>query len=248
LKAQRGEIITGLQVRKALQSLIESRHPCKVKIPDTPFCWDALIARIHNRENSYSLFIDGVAGFEHSRPPFQDRKITLEYTDDRVLFCHFHARVLEPSAQGIWVECPEIIYRMQRRAFHRVKAQGGTEITFHLGTGKRVRAQVRDYSQGGVAFTTEENLVLKSEDHLKELSLRIPEGEDWFTVPIPLAVIRRVDPSAQVGSTLYALEFIGLGETARKRFSQHISETQRLLLRKFKSGPLPMAREEPSKP
>ena len=247
MKAQKGEIITGLRVRKALQSLIDSRHPCTVKIPDTPFCWDALIARIHNQENSQSLFIDGVGGFEHALPPFRERKITLEYSDDQAFFCHFQAWVLKPSAHGIWIECPEIIYRMQRRAFHRVKAQGGTEIIFPLGAGKRIRAQVRDYSQGGVAFTPEENLVLKPEDQLKELSLRIPEEEDWFTVQIPLAVVRRVEPSAHGGMNLYALEFIGLGETAKKRFSQHISETQRLLLRKFKKGPLPMALEEPLK-
>ena len=91
---------------------------------------------------------------------------------------------------------------------------------------------------------TEENLVLKPDDHLKELSLRIPEEEDWFTVQIPLAVVRRVEPSAQNGRNLYALEFIGLGETAKKRFRQHISEIQRLLLRKFKMGPLPMEHQE----
>jgi hypothetical protein len=206
-----------------------------------------LISRIHDQENSHSLFIDGVGGFEHSLPPFQERKITLEYSDDQVFFCHFHAWVLKPSAQGIWAECPEIIYRMQRRAFHRVKAQGGTEIIFPLGAGKSVRAQVRDYSQGGVAFTTEENLVLKPEDRLQELSLRIPKEGDWYIVPIPLAVVRRVEPSVQEGMSLCALEFIGVGEAVRKRFRQHISETQRLLLRKFRKGHPPRALEESSK-
>ena len=72
MKAQKGEIITGLRVRKALQSLIDSRHPCTIKIPDTPFCWDGLIARIHNQDNSQSLFIGGVGGFEDALPPFQE--------------------------------------------------------------------------------------------------------------------------------------------------------------------------------
>jgi len=56
-----------------------------------------------------------------------------------------------------------------------------------------------------------------------------------------------VEPSVQEGRNLYALEFIGVGETVRKRFRQHISETQRLLLRKFRKGHLPRALEEPSK-
>jgi c-di-GMP-binding flagellar brake protein YcgR len=244
LKAQKGEIITGWQVRNGLQSLIDSRHPCKVKIPHTPFCWDAWIAEIHPPENSDCLFIDGVGGFEQALPPSQDRKITLEYSDAQVFFCRFHTWVMKTSPRGIWVEWPEVIYRMQRRAFHRMKAQEGTEIIFSLGAEKKVRAGVRDYSQGGLAFTTEEDLDLKPDDHLQELSLRIPEEENWLTVEIPLAVVRRVEPSAQGGRNLYALEFIELGEMAKKLFGKHISETQRLLLRKFKMGPLPVEHEE----
>ena len=247
MKVQKGEIITGWHVRNGLQSLIDSRHPCKVKIPHTPFCWDAWVAKIHPTEDSDCLFIDGVGGFEQALPPFQDRKITLEYSDAQVFFCRFHTWVIKTSSQGIWVECPEAIYRMRRRAFHRVKARGETEIVFPWGAGKRIRARVRDYSLGGVAFTTAENLDLKPDDPLQELALRIPEEEDWFTVEIPLAVVRRLEPSGQNGKDLYALEFIGLGESVKKRLRQHISETQRLLLRKFRKGPLPMETEETSK-
>jgi c-di-GMP-binding flagellar brake protein YcgR len=241
LKDQKGEIITGWHVRNGLQSLIDSRHPCKVKIPHTPFCWDAWVAKIHPSENSECLFIDGVAGFDQALPPSQERKITLEYSDAQVFFCRFHTWVMKTSPQGIWVECPEVIYRMQRRAFHRVNAQAGTEIVLPRGNGKKISAPVRDYSQGGTAFTAEEDLGLKPDDPLQELSLRIPEEKDWLTVEIPLAVVRRVEASGQKGMNLYALEFIGLEESVKKRLGQHISETQRLLLRKFKQGPLPMA-------
>lgn len=239
MKAQKGEIITGQQVRIGLKPLIDSRHPCKVKIPQTPFCWDACMAGIQPPGNSDSLFIDGVGGFEQALPPSQDRKVTLEYSDAQVFFCRFDTYVMKTSPRGIWVEWPEAVYRMQRRAFHRVKAQEGTEIIFPLGPDKRVSAEVRDYSQGGVAFTTDEDLELKPDDHLQGLSLRVPEEETWFTVEIPLAVVRRVEPSAQGGRNLYALEFIGLGESAKQFFAKHISESQRLLLRKFKMGPLP---------
>ena len=75
-----------------------------------------------------------------------------------------------------------------------MKAQRGTEIVFPWGAGKKVRARVRRYSLGGVAFTPEENLALESDDRLQELSLGVPEEEDWFTVEIPLAAVRRVEP------------------------------------------------------
>jgi hypothetical protein len=167
----KGEIITGWRVRNCLQSLIDSRHPCQAKIPHRPFCRDAWVAKIHRTEDSDCLFIDGVGGFEQALPPFQDRKIALKDSDVQVFFCRFHTGVIKTSPQGIWVEYPEAIYRMQRRAFHRVKAQGGTEVVFPRGAGKKVRARVR----------------------------------------------------------------------------QPISETQRLLLRKFRKGPLLMETEETSK-
>ena len=240
MKAQTGEIISGWQVRKGIQFLIDSRHPCTVKIPDTPFCWEAIIAGIRKQEKLDYLYIDGVGGFEQALPPSRDRKITVEYADAQLFFCRFHTWVIKTSPGGIWAEYPKVIYRIQRRAFHRVRAQGGTEIAFSLGTGTQIRARVKDYSPGGVAFTSEENLALKIEDHLEEVSLRIPEENDWFTVQIPLAVVRRVEPAGQDGRNLYALEFIGLDETGEKRFRQHISETQRLLLRKFPKSPHPM--------
>jgi hypothetical protein len=146
LKVQKGEITTGWHVRNGLQSLIDSRHPCKVKIPHTPFCGDAWVAKIHPTEDFDCLFIDGVGGFEQALPPSQDRKITLKYSEE-----------------------------------------------------------------------------------------------------IPLAAVRRVEPPAQNGRNLYALEFIGLGETVKKRFRQPISETQRLLPRKCRKGPLLMESEETSK-
>jgi len=234
LKFQMGEIISGLKVRRSLQSLIASHHPCKVKIPNTPFSWEARISEIREEGNCSYLYIDGVRGFEQTLPPLQERKITLEYADAQVFFCHFHAGVVDASPQSIWVECPEVIYRMQRRAYHRVKATGGTEIIFPLEAETEVRARVRDYSLGGVAFFAEADLPLKPNDHLKELFLRIPEEGDWFMVEIPLAIVRRVEPPGQNGMNLYALEFLNLEETMRKRFSQHIAEIQRHLLRKFK--------------
>jgi c-di-GMP-binding flagellar brake protein YcgR len=236
LKFQMGEIISGLKVKKSLQSLIASHHPCKVKIPNTPFSWEARISEIREEGNCSYLFIDGVRGFEQTLPPLQERKITLEYADAQVFFCHFRAGVVDASPQSIWVECPEVIYRMQRRAYHRVKATGGTEIIFPLEDETEVIGRVRDYSLGGVAFFAEPDLPLKPNGHLKDLFLRIPEEGDWFMVEIPLAIVRRVEPPGPNGMRVYALEFLGLEETMRKRFSQHIAEIQRHLLRKFKKG------------
>ena len=117
-----------------------------------------------------------------------------------------------------------------------MKARAGTEIVFRGEGGREMKGRVQDYSLGGVAFVTEENLALKPDDSLQELSLRIPRA-GGLRVDIPLALVRRVEAMEQEGKNLYALEFIGLEESIKDRFRQHISETQRLLLRKFKAGP-----------
>ena len=129
------------------------------------------------------------------------------------------------------MESPGIIYRVQRRKFYRLEAQGETVIIFHVTPETEERAKVKDYSLGGVAFSTARPLPLKTNDQLGDLCLRIPEEGDWLTIPIPLAVVRRVD--SQPGTFLYAVEFLEMSDTTRKQLARHIFERQRLLLRKL---------------
>ena len=229
------EIINGEKLMDLLRYLIDSRHLCKISIANTPFCWITLLSGIEKEGDSHYLLIDGVPGFEQAFSPSKDREVILEYMDSGGILCHFNARVLKtiPNPKMIWVKCPEAIHRVQRRTFYRLKAQGGAEITFRISPEKEEKAKVLDYSLGGVAFLTNRPLTLKKHDQLKDLYLKIPEGKEWFTVPVPLAVVRRADSLAQPRSFLYALEFLQMDDTSRKKLARHIFEKQRLLLRKF---------------
>ena len=212
------EIIRGEKVTDLLRYLIDSRHLCKIMIPNTPFCWITLLSGIRKEGNSNSLLIDGVPGFEPAFAHAKDREVALEYMDSGGVLCHFNARVFKttPDPKMIWAECPEIINRVQRRTFFRLKALGGTEITFRASPEKEERAKVIDYSLSGVAFLTTRPLTLKVNDSLEDLCLKIPEKGDWFSIPIPLAVVRRVDFTAQPRSFLYGLEFLQMTADARK--------------------------------
>ena len=235
---QPAEIISGAKVTELLRYLIDSRRMFKIQIPDTPYCWITLLSGIKKDEHSNSLLIDGVPGFKEALSLSKDREVRLEYMDPGGILCYFDARVGKIFPKMIWVECPEVIYRIQRRKFFRLKAQGGTEIVFRVAPEKEERAKVRDYSLGGLAFLTERPFPLKMNDQLKDLCLRIPEEGNWLTVPIPLAVVRRI--GSQPGRFSYALEFLQMSDTTRERLTRHIFEKERLLLRKFgKNLPFP---------
>ncbi len=90
---------------------------------------------------SNSLLIDGVPGFEEALSLSKDREVTLEYMDPGGILCYFDARVGKIFPKMIWVECPKVIYRIQRRRFYRLKAQGGTEIVFRVAPKKKREAR-----------------------------------------------------------------------------------------------------------
>ena len=234
------EIIDGEKVMELLHYLIESNHLCKIKIPNTPYCWITLLSAIQKEGHTDYLLVDGVPALQQALSHTRDREIILEYSDFGGILCHFKARVIKTFPKMIWVECPDLIYRTQRRKFYRLRAPGGTEIVFQVNPGKEERGKVLDYSLEGVAFLREKPLPLKEGDQLEDLSLKIPDEGDWFIVQIPLAVVRRVESPIQPRKFLYALEFLQMADTARKLFGRHIFEKQRLLLRKFgKKLPFP---------
>jgi c-di-GMP-binding flagellar brake protein YcgR len=231
MKDQPQEIISGEKVTDLLNSLITSRHMCKVRIPNTHYCWITLLSDIKEEGQSSYLLIDGLPALGRALSVSRQKEVAVEYLDGGGILCHFQSRVVKSFPEIIWVECPEVIYRVQRRTYYRLKAQAGTELVFRRQGEKEEKVNVRDYSIGGAAFSAGKSLCLKTDDQLCDLRLRIPEGGDWLTFSVPLAVVRRVESSA--GAFLYGLEFLEMPESTRKRLARHIFEKQRLLLRKF---------------
>jgi c-di-GMP-binding flagellar brake protein YcgR len=204
-------------------------------IPNSSYCWITLLSGIQKEGPSNSLLIDGVPGFEQALSQSKGQEVVLEYVESGGILCHFSSRVLKTdlNLKMIWVECPEVIYRVQRRTFYRLKAPARSEITFRTSPEKEERAEVLDYSLGGVAILVPRPLPLNANDQLKDLTLRIPEEKDWFTLPIPLGIVRRVDSLIHPGSLLCGLEFFHMTQSARIKLARHISEKERLLIRKF---------------
>ncbi len=231
MKDEPQEIISGEKVKDLLRGLITSRHMCKVRIPNTHYCWITLLSEVREEGRSSFLLIDGLAALGQALSVCGQMDLAVEYLDGGGVLCHFQSRVVESLPLAVWVECPEVIYRVQRRTFYRLKAQAGAELWFRRHPGKEEKVNVRDYSIGGAAFSADKSQALKTDEQVRDLRLRIPEAGDWLTFSIPLAVVRRVDSSA--GTLLYGVEFLEMPDAVRKRLARHIFEKQRLLLRKF---------------
>ena len=228
------EIIQGSRVKDTLQALIFSGQMCKVEISRTPYCWLTLLLEVKEDRQGNSLLIDRVPDFEKVLSASRRQEVLVEYLENNNVPCNFISRVVRVDAQGIWVELPEKIHRIQRRKYFRLRAPVGTEIVFYVKPEVEERGTVRDYSLGGAAFLIGKGVILKPGDQLKGLELRIPDGENRVEIPIPLAVVRRALADFFHGDTLYALEFLEYSEASRKGFNQHIFEKQRSLLRRVK--------------
>ena len=228
------EIIQGNRVKDVLQSLILSGQLCKMEISRTPYCWLTLLTEVKEDKHGNLLLIDRVPDFEKAFSASRRQKVLVEYLENNTVPCNFISRVVRVDGQGIWVEWPEKIHRIQRRKFFRLRPPVGTEVVFYIKPEVEERGKVRDYSLGGVAFLIGKEVILKPGDQLKGLQLHIPDGENRLNLPIPLAVVRRAQADFFHGDTLYALEFLEYSEAAKKGFNQHIFEKQRSLLRRVK--------------
>jgi c-di-GMP-binding flagellar brake protein YcgR len=231
------DIILGQRALDLLRYIIDSRGPCKVSIPETPFCWTTLLSAIEREGSTDLLLIQGNPELLEALSLTGKGEVLLEYADENGVLCHFRVAVIRTSLERIWGKFPAVIYRVQRRMFFRAKAEPGTEVVFMLEPGREMRGGVRDYSLGGAAFWSEEPLPLKTEDLVEDLCLRIPEKGAFIEVPIYAAVVRRVEPRSQPGKSLYALEFLGMSRWTRRLFASHILGKKRMLLRKFKIPP-----------
>jgi c-di-GMP-binding flagellar brake protein YcgR len=141
--------------------------------------------------------------------------------------------VVRCDPQAIWLELPNSIYRNQKRVHFRVEASSNEEIAFRA-AGKEGKAQIKDYSLGGVSFYMESHLILNVGDELTDLSLILPQGKTMHSYPIPLAVVRRITTQSGDKKKVCALQFLKLEGMTQEELSRHIFEEQRSLIRRLR--------------
>lgn len=227
------EIINGQKLIETLKVLSEGRCLCKMEIPHTRYGWITLILGLQPAGNSYYLLIDKVSGFENALSHSETQEISIEFLEPDGILCQLNTRVFKCSPGAIWAEPPESIYRIQRRRYFRVKARLGTAIVFHLDQAGEGKADVRDYSLGGLAFFMDRHLKLTVGDQLKKNELRILRKSEPVSFHIPTAIVRRIEPQAG-GKDVCALEFLEISDATTEQLWRHIFKEQRLVLRKIK--------------
>jgi c-di-GMP-binding flagellar brake protein YcgR len=231
------QLLQGGDIPTVLQSAIKSRHRIRMEIPQTEYAWITLFLGFETGPEGPWLIIDQVTGFDQALRLSGNQTIAVSFYDRTGVPYNFSTKVHLSRPKEIWVELPQMLYRVQRRAFYRVKASLGMEIMLRDMLRQEYRARIKDYSMGGVAFYKE-----LGEQWFKDLAvdvtlqdnvLLVPLGEEILTIPIPSAEIRRIvdfPPHAIQG----ALEFLQIPESSRSQLERLIFEQQRLLIQKIK--------------
>ena len=230
---QPSEMISGQKLIETLHEWIDSRRICKMEIPETSYGWFTLLSGLQDQAGSQYLLIDKVADFEKAISHSQRQEVSLEILEKNGIRCQFKTRVVKCSPTEIRAELPDVVHRIQRRASFRISALSGTEITFHIHPEKEEKANVKDYTLGGVAFFLEKDMKLNIGDKVATIHLRLPQRRDFSTIHIPSAVVRRIELDSN-GKSLCALEFLEIPEDSKQQLWNHMIDTQRSLIRKLK--------------
>jgi len=229
------EILDGQRLLGTIEGVIEARRVCRMEIPNTEFAWITIILGMESIGDSHFLLIDKVREFETAMSHSTGKEISVDFMEADGVPCHFTTQVFESRADALWVELPRSILRMQKRKYYRVKARSGTEIVFHLGPGQKEKATVRDYSMGGIAFVMERHVKLEPGERVTRVELRIPQGSQSISFPIPFAIVKRIE--RQPGQKeVCVLEIADMSESTKEVLWRHIFEEQRTLLKRTKKS------------
>jgi c-di-GMP-binding flagellar brake protein YcgR len=156
-----------------------------------------------------------------------------EHFEGRGRFCGLEFLKLEKTtqqklAQHLFEE--QRLLLIQKRAYFRVRATSKAEIIFRI-AGKEEKAQVRDYSLGGVSFLMGSHQQINPGDEVTDLILTLPQGKAVVSFPIAQAIVRRIDEHFEERGRLCGLEFLKLERNTQQKLARHLFEEQRLLLR-----------------
>ena len=229
------ETISGdKSILTTIKYLIDARVLGKIEIPDTEHRWVTMILEIKKMKGSSFLSIDKIEGFESILAKYPNREVSLEFMDKGGVPCRFRTKIVECRPKDILSELPREIYRIQKRQYCRMNTLPGTEITFRIGSSEQEKGEVKDLSEGGAAFFIEKDLKSSISNLLIDISLKIPEGNDWYSFHIPQAVVRRmVNPSFPDRRTFCAIEFLEMSKEIRDNLMAYISEQQRVVIQKL---------------
>lgn len=234
---QTRELLENKALLDLLKEAIQRRSRVRMEVPGTPYSWITVLLDLEGKPPTGQLVIDPVPDLERAFRLQRTRDVSLSFSDSEGAPCSCSTPVLNADPQAIRTGLPEVIVRVQRRAFFRIKAAPGSEVVFRDPIPAGMRARVKDYSQGGLAFYKdpygEEFSRLVEEVQLKDNRLVLPAEGGVLEIPIPLAVVRRI--AAFPPHTIQgALEFLRVPEASRLLLSRLIVDQERLTIQRIK--------------
>jgi c-di-GMP-binding flagellar brake protein YcgR len=220
-------------ILSALQYLLASRTPLKMEFPRTHFSWVTFLLDVRSTGNQTFLLIDNVKKFEQALAMRPDREISLEFKEKEGVPCLCRTKVIKKSAEGIWAELPKSIQRIQRRKDFRLEPPSDSKITLTMSSGETQVGNIQNVSMGGVAFILKKETIIHVGDALKEVRLKIPEGDQSIDFYISEAVVLRIEKEFDYGKSLVAIKFTNISNQVREEILAYIFRVQREMIRKI---------------
>ncbi|RPI76375.1 MAG: PilZ domain-containing protein [Desulfobacteraceae bacterium] len=147
----------------------------------------------------------------------------------------FRATVTGIAPDGILVQFPEYIERIQRRRFFRIAPPLGTKLIF-LWNAERHALDVIDISEGGALINREKKGEKTGElaisNYLTNVAFFCPEKGFKLKVAIEKAIVKRVDLDAETGRRYYAVQFLNMNQKETNKLNNFIYSYQREILRR----------------
>ncbi len=211
--------------------LVDSRVTSKMEFPETGFIRITSFLKILETEPR-CLQVDKVSEMEPAMKENPQGKVSFEFRDRERVPCYFHTVVVWAGPEGILVDVPDVIHRMQKREYFRMDTPLGSEITFWDPSGKLQQGTITDVSGQGASFLMKKEAAIKKKDLVTNIVLKLPAEGKILNAEIPRATVRRVE-AAEGGKILAAVAFNGITERVKKDIISYIFERHRSLIRKI---------------
>jgi c-di-GMP-binding flagellar brake protein YcgR len=219
-------------ILEMIRYVINSRIVSKMEFPRTQYSWITYFLDIVEAQKTPCLLVDDVEGFDTALKSNPQREVSFEFRDKERVPCFFKAGVIELQSQGILVEIPKILQRIQMRQYFRLEAPLGAEVEFSTSPGERETGRLSDLGGGGMAFLVSGGTPIGVGDIIKNIRLDLPEEDKNLSVEIPRAAVRRIE-KGEGEKLLIAVEFTEIEKGVRKKIVTYVFERQRSIIRKI---------------
>jgi c-di-GMP-binding flagellar brake protein YcgR len=201
------------------------------------YSWLALVTHVRAHRNSSNFMLDCPKDFRQDVTDIKDCRLDFKFTGKDTVPYKFSAFGIKIVKNGLLVNFPEFIERIQKRRFFRLATPSRMKIHFQW-EAKTFKMDVVNLSQGGLLAMLVVNrkivkyLFLEKGEVLAHLLIEFSGEKKDLQIHINKAEVRREEYNSRTDRHCYALEFTEINESELFALTELLYNFQRDLLRR----------------